>query len=74
MSVRKNVILKFYSHRGEMVRLTVPRADMALNEARARAAMEAMVDGGIIVTTNGIPTAVHGAELITTSRSPLANA
>ena len=74
MNVRNNAILKFYSHRGEIVRLTIPRGDMTLTEARARTAMEGIVDGGIVVTANGIPVEVRGAELLTTTRSPLVNA
>ena len=74
MNVRNNAILTFNSDLGEIVRLVIPRADMPLTAARAQAAMEDMIDGGIIITSNGIPTSIHGAELVTTHRSPLVNA
>jgi len=74
MSTRNNVLLKFYSHNGDIVRLNIPRADSALTGSRAQATMEDMITGGVILTANGIPTAIHGAELVTIARSPLVNA
>ena len=74
MNVRNNVVLTFNSDLGKIVRLTIPRGDTFLTEARARAAMEDMIDGGIIVTTNGTPVSIHGAELVSTHREPLVNA
>ena len=74
MNMRHNVILTFNSNLGEIVRLSVPRGDVTLTEARARAAMEDMIDGGIIVTTNGTPISIHGAELVSTHRAPLVEA
>jgi len=71
VNIRNNVILTFDSDIGEVVRLTIPRGDTTLTEARARAAMEDMIDDGIIVTTNGVPVAVRGAEIVTTQRGPL---
>ena len=74
MNVRTNVVLSFNSDLGETVRLTIPRGDTALTEARARAAMEGMIDGGIIVTANGTPISILGAELVSTHREPLVSA
>ena len=71
MSVRSNVILSFNSNLGEIVRLTIPRADTSLTATRAEATMEAMIDGGIVVTGNGVPISVRGAELVTTQRTPI---
>ncbi|MCL2572562.1 MAG: DUF2922 domain-containing protein [Defluviitaleaceae bacterium] len=71
MSVRNNAILTFNSNIGEVVRLTIPRADMTLTEPEARSTMEDMIIGGIVMTANGIPTAIRSAELVTTSRTPL---
>jgi len=74
MSARLNAVLTFHSDRGEIVRLTIPRADAALTETRVRDAMEGMIASGIVLTSNGTPTGVHGAKLVTTTRSPLVNA
>jgi len=74
MNARVNAILTFNSNVGEKVRLTIPRADTTLTEARAREAMEDIIEGGIVITGNGIPTGIHGAELVTTSRAPLVTA
>ena len=74
MSTRNNAILIFDSHRGETVRLSIPRADMTLTEARARVAMEDMIDAGIVLTTGGFPTAIRSAKIESTTRTPLVNA
>ena len=71
MNPRNNAILTFNSNLGEKVRLSIPRADMTLTPARVQTAMEAMIAGGIIITSNGTPTAIRGAELITTTRTGL---
>jgi len=71
MSSRSNVSMTFYSNIGEIVRLTIPRADMTLTEARARNTMEDMIADGIIITGSGIPTTVRSAEIVTTQRAPL---
>ena len=74
MNARNNVVLSFNSDLGKIVRLNIPRADASLTEPRARAAMEDIIAGGIIVTTNGTPNAIHGAELVATHREPLVSA
>ena len=74
MSARNNVLLKFNSNFGEVVRLNIPRADMTLTQARAEATMTDMIDGGIIVTGNGSPISIRAAEIVTTIRGPLVNA
>ena len=71
MSIRNNVVLTFNSNLGEIVRLNIPRADMSLTPARAQAAMEAMIDSDIIITGNGMPRSIHGAEIVTTERTGL---
>ena len=71
MSERSNVILTFYSNLGKIVRLNIPRADLTLTAPRAGATMEGMIDGDIIVNSAGSPTAIHGAKLLTTTRTPL---
>ena len=71
MSARNNVVLTFSSHVGKQLRLTIPRADMTLNAARARATMEAMIDDGVVLTSAGFPHTIVGASLVSTTRVPL---
>ena len=71
MNARNNVVLSFNSNFGKIVRLTIPRADMTLTAARAEATMNNMINDGIVMTSSGIPTSIHGAELLSTTRSPL---
>ena len=73
MNPRTNVVLTFDSDVGGVVRLTIPRGDTTLTTARAQAAMEDMIDGGIIITNGGIPVSIRRAELVTTQRTPLAS-
>jgi len=71
MNQRHNAILTFNSDVDRIARLTIPRADMNLTATRAQETMEAMIAGGIIITGDGIPTSIHGAELVTTKRTSL---
>jgi len=64
-----NVLLRFHSNTSEVVRLSVPRARLTTTTAEAEAAMQAMIATGIIITANGIPASIKGAEIVTTERS-----
>ena len=68
MSITNRAILTFNSNVGEIVRLSIPRANPAKTAETARAAMEAIIDGGIVMTGNGTPMSIHGAELHSTIR------
>jgi NADH/NAD ratio-sensing transcriptional regulator Rex len=75
MNLRNNAILTFDSSiPGEIVRLNIPRADMSLTTERAQAGMQALIDSGVVLTTNGAPTAIRTADIVTTTRAPLVNA
>ena len=71
MVPRHNTVLTFNSDTGQKVRLNIPRADMTLTAARAQETMEAMIAGGIIINSGGVPASIHGAELVTTKRANL---
>ena len=71
MTIRNNAILTFNSNLGDVVRLSIPRADMNLTAARAQAAMEAMIATDRIITTAGLPRSIRGAELVSTARAAL---
>ena len=71
MVQRSNAILIFNSNFGDKVRLSIPRADMTLTAAQAQATMEAMIAGGTVLTSGGVPASIRGAELVTTKRTNL---
>jgi len=71
MVQRNNIILVFNSEFGDKVRLSIPRADMTLTAGRIQATMEAMIAGGTILTSGGVPASIRSAELVTTKRSSL---
>jgi len=73
MSARNNVVMTFHSNVGEVVSLTIPRADQNLTEPRVRTTMEGIIDGGIVITSGGIPTAIRSAQIVSTTRTPLAS-
>lgn len=64
-------ILQFKSDTNEVIRISIPRARVDIEEAQARATMEAMIDGGIIVTPFGSPASVKRMEIVTTLRAPI---
>jgi hypothetical protein len=61
-------VLYFTSDTNESIRIAIPRACLDVTEAAARDTMQAMINGGIIVTGAGRPAAVKSAEIITTQR------
>ena len=65
-------LLRFRSNTNEVISLSIPRARLDINEAEAREAMEAMIDGNAIVTDNGRPAAVKSMEVVSTTRSLIA--
>lgn len=70
-TVTNTAILQFYSDTGKNIRISIPRANIDVNEADARAAMEGMIAGGAIVTTFGRPASVKHMEVVTTTRTNL---
>ncbi|MCL2218019.1 MAG: DUF2922 domain-containing protein [Defluviitaleaceae bacterium] len=70
-TVSNRAVVSFRSNLDEIVRFTIPRACLNKTSDSARASMEAMIAGGAIITGNGVPTAIHGAKLVTTERTPI---
>ena len=68
MITTNRAILTFYTNAGSIVRLSIPRADLSKTAAAARASMEAMIDTEAVITSNGVPRTVRGAELVQTER------
>jgi len=66
-----NAVLQFRSNTNEAIRITIPRARLDITEPEARAIMENMISGGIVVTAAGRPTAVKGMEIVTTQRAAI---
>jgi hypothetical protein len=54
-----------------VVSIAVPRANLSLTADAARQAMEGIIDTGIVITGNGVPQTVRGAEFVTTVRTNL---
>ena len=74
MNETNNIVLTFNSSfTGEKVRLTIPRANTDIDSVQAQMSMQAIIDGGIVMTSSGRPASIHGAELVLTQRTPLIN-
>ena len=71
MSETSSIVLTFYSNIGQVVSLIIPRANLALTADAARQAMDGIISTGIVITGNGVPQTVRGAEFITTVRTNL---
>ena len=71
MATSNRAILKFYSDTSEIARLSIPRANMNKTAADARTSMERIIASGVVATSNGMPIAVHGAELVSTQRTSI---
>ena len=68
MTENNRAVLTFYTNAGNIVRLSIPRARMDKTAEQARASMETILNTNAVVTSNGIPRTVRGAELIHTLR------
>ncbi|MCL2499977.1 MAG: DUF2922 domain-containing protein [Defluviitaleaceae bacterium] len=71
-AVANSAVLQFVSDTNERIRITIPRACHDITEPQARAAMEAMIAGGVIVTQFGRPASIHSMEIIATTRTNVA--
>lgn len=71
MTITNRAVLTFDSDTAKIVRLTIPRADFTKTAAATRAAMEAIINTGIVTTTQGMPLSVLGAEHHSTQRTNL---
>ena len=71
MTVSNRVVLTFNSDTSEIARISIPRAGLTKTAADARASMEDIISTGIVSTSNGMPSSVHGAEIISTQRTNL---
>ena len=70
-TITHSAVLHFNSNSNEAIRITIPRAKLDITEVEARATMEAIITGGIVLTNFGRPAAVKGMEIVTTTRSTL---
>jgi hypothetical protein len=65
--VERNVYaLSFVSNSNEQIRINIPRADKTLSPSFVEQCMNNVIATGIVLTTNGRPIKIGGAELITT--------
>jgi len=71
MTTSNRTVLSFYSQLGEVVSFTIPRAKLDKTADSARDAMEALIATGAITVGGGIPTSIHGARVISTTRESL---
>ena len=71
MTVSSRAILTFYTHAGNVVRLSIPRARMDNTAPEAQAAMEAILASEAVVTGDGMPRTIRGVELVETQRQIL---
>ncbi len=65
MDTTHTLYLSFLSNVNETVRLTIPRANSALEAEDVETGMQALIDLGIVLTKNGIPVGIKSAELLT---------
>ena len=69
MTTTNRAVLKFNSDSSNIVRLSIPRADLNKTEAGATAAMQGIIDTGIITSDNGRPVSIHSAEVVSIHRT-----
>ena len=72
MTITTNrTVLKFHGSMGGIIRLSIPRARLDKTGEQARASMEAMIENGAILTSEGRPTSIKGAHIVSTTRTPI---
>ena len=65
-------LLTFYTSGGEILRLSISRANLDKTGAEAQATMAGLVENGALVINGGIPRHARSAELVTTTRRVIA--
>ena len=69
MNESNRTVITFHSDTDKTVRLSIPRAKTDKTAESVRASMQALIDKGIISTSNGMPLSIKSAELISTQRT-----
>jgi len=68
---RNRATITFYSNIGEVVQISIPRANIENTSVSVRSAMEGIIGTGIVVTGKGVPQTVRTAEIVRTVRDNL---
>lgn len=68
-TVNHSAVLRFRSNTDEVIRISIPRARLDIEEPEARSTMTAMVTGNTIVTRFGRPAEAKSMEVVTTKRA-----
>ena len=69
MNTNTRAVLSFTSDTNQTAVVSVPRANIDLTTDAAKEGMQDIIELGITSTTNGMPIAIKGAELVTTQRT-----
>jgi len=64
--------LGFFTDTNSIMNITLPRANPTRTEAQVIAAMQTIIDTGIVRTARGIPVALESAERLVTTRTDIA--
>ena len=64
--------LSFNTNMGKPLEISIPRANLEATEAEVIAAMDAIINSGVVFTANGRPTQRLGARLIKTDTTDFA--
>ena len=72
MTITNRAVLRFHSTiSGQTVQFSIPRARLDKTSDEARASMEAMIENGAILTSEGRPATIKGAHIMSTMRRPI---
>jgi hypothetical protein len=68
MEIRNDFRLRFMTDRNELKTINIPRALASATGLQISAAMQSIVDSGVVQSARGEPLSGYSAELVTTER------
>ena len=72
MNSSNRAVISFLTDENKVVRLSIPRARVTKTAPEALTSMTRILESGALCDDNGRPESVHGAKIISTTRTQIA--
>ena len=72
MTISNRAVISFLTDENQVVRLSIPRARVTKTAPEALQSMTRILESGALCDSKGRPESVHGAKIISTTRTQIA--
>ena len=72
MNISNRAVISFLTDENKVVRFSIPRARVSKTAPEALESMTRILESGALCQNSGKPTGIHGAKIISTTRTQIA--